>query len=183
MNKTLIIYSSKYGHTKKYAQWLAEELNADICESENLNIDKLKSYFTIIFGSSIYAGRNKGAVTLVKCFEQIKDKKIVLFTVGMYDTNSEENIIAINKELNKVITPEIRKRIEIFHVRGGIDCQNLSFPHKMMMKFAHSSLSKKSERELTDGDKNFLSLYGKKIDFSDKKMLVPMIHSLLNINE
>ena len=35
--ETLIIYHSKYGHTKKYAQWLAEALSADICESGNLS--------------------------------------------------------------------------------------------------------------------------------------------------
>ena len=181
MNRTLVIYNSKYGYTEKYARWLAEELQADICESKNLNIDKLKDYFTIVFGSSLYAGRHKGAVTLVNCFEQIKDKKVALFTVGMLDTNSEENIISINKELDKIITPEIREKIKIFHVRGGIDSQNLSFKHKIMMKFAHSNLSKKSEHALTEGDKNFLSLYGKKIDFSDKKMLAPIIHYCLQL--
>ena len=175
MNKTAVVYSSKYGYTKQYAQWLAEELNADICECQNLNNVRLVDYSTIVFGSSLYAGRNQGAAALAKCFKHIKDKKVVLFTVGMYDTNSEENIIEINKELNKVITPEIREEIKIFHVRGGIDSQNLSLPHKMMMKVAHSILSKKPENELTDGDRDFLSLYGKKIDFSDKKMLMPII--------
>ena len=175
MDRKLVVFNSKYGYTKKYAQWLAEELNADICESKNIEADNLKNYSTIIFGSSLYAGRNKGAVMLVNYFEHIKDKKVALFTVGMFDTNSEENIIAINKDLNKVITPEIRKKIKIFHVRGGIDCQNLSFSHKMMMKFAHATLSKKSESELTDSDRDFLALHGKKIDFSDKKMLEPII--------
>ena len=174
-NKIVVIYSSKYGYTKRYAQWLTEELHADSCESKNLPIDKLKDYFTIIFGSSLYDGRNKGSVELVKYFEQIKDKKVVLFTVGMFDPNKEENSININKELDKVITPEIREKIKIFHLRGGIDCSNLSFPHKMMMKFACSTLSKKPENELTAGDKDFLSIYGKKIDFSDKKMLTPII--------
>ena len=175
MDKTVVIYNSKYGYTKKYAQWLVEALNADICEDKNLNADKLKDYSTIIFGSSLYAGRNKGAAVLVKHFEQIKDKKIVLFTVGIFDPNSEKNITDINNELNKIITPEIREKVKIFHVRGGIDCENLSFPHKLMMKFAYSTLSKKPENEQTDGDKDFLTLYGKKIDFSDKKMLDPVI--------
>jgi hypothetical protein len=45
----------------------------------------------------------------------------------------------------------------------------------MMMKFAYTTLSKKPESELTDGDKDFLALNGKKIDFSNKKMLEPII--------
>jgi menaquinone-dependent protoporphyrinogen IX oxidase len=175
MNKTLIIYNSKYGYTKKYAQWLAEALNADICESENLKSKNLNDYAILLFGGSLYAGKNKASLLLVKHFEQIKDKKIVLFTVGMFDTGSEENIVAINKELNKAITPEIREKIKIFHLRGGIDCQNLTFPHKMMMKIAHTMLSKKPENERTDADKDFLFLNGKKIDFSDRKMLDPVI--------
>ena len=175
MNKTLVIYNSKYGYTERYAQWLAEALHADICKNKNLKDAQWKNYSTIIFGSSIYAGKNKGANMLVKYYEQIKDKTVALFTVGMYDTNSKENIVGINKELNKVITPEIRERIKIFHLRGGIDCQNLSFVHKMMMKFAHAHFSKKPENELTDSDKDFLSFYGKKIDYSDKKMLAPII--------
>jgi menaquinone-dependent protoporphyrinogen IX oxidase len=175
MNKTLVIYSSKYGYTEKYAQWLAEEPDIDICESKNLNVDKLNDYFTIIFGSSLYAGKNKGATMLVNYFEQIKDKRIGLFTVGVFDTNSDENIANINKELNKVITPAIREQIRIFHLRGGIDCRNLSFSHKMIMKFVHSSLLKKPENELTDGDRDILALYGKDIDFSDKKTLTPII--------
>jgi len=49
MNKTLVIYSSKYGHTKKYAEWLAEDLSADICDDKNLKKEMLTtipSYFS-----------------------------------------------------------------------------------------------------------------------------------------
>ena len=174
MNKVLIIYSSRYGHTEKYARWLAEELAADICESNNLRADQLKDYLTIIFGSSLYAGRSKGATVLAQCFEQIKNKNVILFTVGMLDTNSEENIIGINRELNKVISPEIREKVKVFHVRGGIDSQNLSCLHKMMLKFVHSFLSRKPENKLTDSDRDILALYGKTVDFSDKRMLTPI---------
>ncbi len=30
--KTLVIYTSQTGFTKKYAQWLSDEMNADIFE-------------------------------------------------------------------------------------------------------------------------------------------------------
>jgi menaquinone-dependent protoporphyrinogen IX oxidase len=175
MNKTLIIYYSKYGHTKRYVEWLAEELNADICEGKNLNASKLKDYSTIIFGSSLYAGSNKAANLLVHYFEQIQGKKVALFTCGMFDVTNETDIIGINKELDKVITPEIRKRIGIFHLRGGIDSKNLSFLHKTMVKFPYAQIKKKPENELTDADRDFLAIYGKTIDFSDRKTLGPMI--------
>jgi len=77
MNKTLVIYSSKYGHTKKYAEWLAEDLNADICDDKNLKKEMLNSYSVILFGSSLYAGKNKSALLIVK-YVDFTDRKMIL---------------------------------------------------------------------------------------------------------
>jgi len=175
MSKTIIIYDSKYGHTKQYAHWLAEELNADICEAKKKDVNTFNDYDTIIFGSSLYAGRSKAALLVLKHFKKIQYKKVVLFTCGIADLSKESNIININKALDKVITPEIRSRIAIFYLRGGIDSERLSFLHKTMLKMVYSQLSKKPEQELTDEHRDLLATYGKKIDFSDKKMLEPMI--------
>ena len=179
MNKTLVIYSSKYGHTKKYAQWLSEALNADICENKNLKNEMLNDYAVIVFGSSLYAGKNKAALLLRKHFEQIKDKKVVLFTCGLGSVDNPFDIANINRALDRVITPEIRSRIKIFHVQGGIDYKNLSILHKAMMKFVHSKVSRKPENERNEEDREFLATYGQKIDLSDKKMLAPVIQYCL----
>jgi len=179
MDKTLVIYNSKYGHTRTYARWLAGELNADISNSKYLKEFNLDEYSTILFGSSLYAGTNKAARLIVKHFDQIKDKKVVLFTCGLTDVSSESNIIGINKALDKVITPEIRSKIRIFHVRGGVDYDHLSFLHKIMLKWLYSQLSKKPDSELTDENRDFLATYGQKIDFSDKKMIEPIIQYCL----
>jgi menaquinone-dependent protoporphyrinogen IX oxidase len=176
MGKIAVIYSSKYGHTKKYAEWLKEELQADICDINN--ILPLQNYSTIIFGSSLYAGKNKVANLIIKCFEQLKDKKIVLFTVGILNPDSETNLAETNKELDKVLTPEIREKVKIFHFRGGIDSSKLSTKHKIMMKFVQSIVSKKAESERNDSERDFLEVYGKTIDFSDKKMLEPVLRYL-----
>ena len=175
MDKILVVYNSKYGHTKKYTQWLAERLNADVCESKNLKSALLDDYSTILFGSGLYAGSNKAALLIVKHFEQIKDKKVVLFTCGLADVTNETNIININKALDEVISPEIRNKIKIFHVRGGIDYDNLSIVHKTMMKMLHLKLSKTPADELNDEDREFMATYGQTIDLSDKKMIEPII--------
>ena len=177
--KTAIIYHSKYGHTKQYAQWLAEELNADIYESKNLKISMLDDYASLVFGGSLYAGKNKAASLIVKHFEQIKDKKVALFTCGLADVSNEINLNNRNKALDKVITPEIREKITVFHLQGGIDYDNLSFLHKMMMKMVHKPLQKKPADQLTGEEKAILETYGQKIDLSDKKMLKPIIEFMV----
>ena len=172
MDKTIVIYISKYGHTKKYAQWLSEELNADIIEGKRLKENILSDYSTIVFGGSLYFERCKAANLLVKHFNQIRDKKVVLFTVGVF---SQTNFIDVE------FSREIEEKIKIFQLKGGLDFKKLSFLHKMGMKFFRNHESKKPENEQNNRSKLILSLYGKKTDFTEKKQLEPVIQYCLQI--
>ena len=53
--KAVVVYSSKTGFTKKYAQWIAEDLSLeayDLKESDNLK-EVLSGVDTLIFGGGI----------------------------------------------------------------------------------------------------------------------------------
>lgn len=43
MRKTIVIYNSKTGYTKKYAEWIAIELDAEICEQRDFNSERCKN--------------------------------------------------------------------------------------------------------------------------------------------
>ena len=45
---TVVLYGSKYGSTKQYAEWIAEELNADLLDVNDANLQNIKNYDTII---------------------------------------------------------------------------------------------------------------------------------------
>ena len=53
--KGIVVYKSKYGATKKYAQWLCEETGFDMCEVSEAKVENLEEYEVIIFGGGIYA--------------------------------------------------------------------------------------------------------------------------------
>ncbi|MDY3207595.1 MAG: flavodoxin, partial [Clostridium baratii] len=38
------MYQSKYGATKKYAEWLAEKLSCDLIKTKDANINKVIKY-------------------------------------------------------------------------------------------------------------------------------------------
>jgi len=44
MKKISVIYKSKHGTTKRYAQWIAEELEAQFFEASNIKPSQLMSY-------------------------------------------------------------------------------------------------------------------------------------------
>jgi flavodoxin len=72
MSKVLIMYFSKYGSTKKYAEWIASELNGDVYDIKYVKQNILKNYDTIILGTALYAGQLKGLDIIINNYEKIK---------------------------------------------------------------------------------------------------------------
>ena len=83
--KCLVTYASKYGSTKKYAQWIAEALSCDLRDSKAVNGTRLAQYDIIIHGGGLYAGGLSGINTIVKNFNTISGKEIILFSCGLAD--------------------------------------------------------------------------------------------------
>jgi menaquinone-dependent protoporphyrinogen IX oxidase len=168
MAKTLVIYFSKYGTTKKYAEWIASELNGDVCDIKNVKQNNLKNYDTIILGAALYAGQLKGLDIITNNYEEIKDKKMVIFTCGVADYSKEENINAIQKRIANKLSEKIMENVKIYYLRGGIDYKKLNLKHKIMMWMVKKMITKKQTEELNEENKEFLETYGKVIDFTNK---------------
>ena len=176
MNKTLIMYFSKYGTTKKYAQWLAEELNGDIFDIHSVKPNLFDGYGTIILGSGLYAGNVKGANLLVNNYEKIKDKKLIIFTCGSADYSKTVHVNSVNEKIAKLIPANILKNIKIFCLRGGINYKELSGLHKMMLGTVKKVLEKKDADKISEEDKEFLEYFSKgEVDFTDKSSIAKIV--------
>lgn len=95
--KTLILYYSKYGTTKKCAQMLADKIdeNADIVgykQRKNADIDK---YDTVIIGAPVYMGMLKKMKSFCEAnLSKLQAKKVGLFVCHMdVDKPMEEKIV------------------------------------------------------------------------------------------
>lgn len=80
--KGVILYTSKYGATKRYADWLAEETGFDCIETKNAKVKDVMQYDTIILGGGIYASGIAGLSFLKKNIGQLGGKKIIIFCNG-----------------------------------------------------------------------------------------------------
>ncbi|NLM04372.1 MAG: flavodoxin [Clostridiales bacterium] len=178
MNNIVVVYKSKYGSTKKYAKWIAEKTKADLFEELEVDSKKLMEYDTIIYGGGLYAGGIAGISLITKNYKGIKDKKIIVFTVGLASTDKEEIFIPI---IEKNFSKEMIENINFFHFRGGIDYKKLGIIHKLMMAMLKIVTSKKDKNKLTDEDIEFLDTYGKNVDFTDKNTLSPLLSYLSNL--
>lgn len=53
--KGIILYKSKYGATKKCAEWLSEETGFEIGEIAKVKASDIQEYDTVVIGGGIYA--------------------------------------------------------------------------------------------------------------------------------
>lgn len=51
--KTLVVYRSHYGSTRRYAQWLAQALDADAAEERQADARLVQNYECVIFGGGV----------------------------------------------------------------------------------------------------------------------------------
>lgn len=175
MDKTVVVYQSKYGATQKYAKWLAEDLSCDLHQRNRVKLADLEPYDTIIYGGGLYAGGVNGIDILTKNFDKLCDKNLILFTCGLADPRDKSNTDSIRQSLNKLFTAQMQEKIKVFYLRGAIDYAKLGPVHKAMMAMLYRMTKKKDDASLRDEDKEMLATYGKAADFTDKTTILPII--------
>lgn len=128
---TVVIYKSKYGSTKQYAEWIREELGADLKNADEVKSKDLLQYDTIIYGAGVYIGCIAGIALISDNYEQFKGKKIIVFTVGLTDPADKGKCEDL---LTKNFTVKMRETIPVFHLLGALDYKKIGAINKLMMK-------------------------------------------------
>lgn len=175
MNKTVVIFESKYGSTRRYAEWIAKELSCPAFERKKFALQDLSLYDTVVYGGGLYAGGVSGIQLITKNWGLFCEKNVILFTCGLADPAEPANVSHIRESLSKVLTPQMQQRLQIFHLRGGIDYSGLNFIHKSMMAMLRKMLLKKEPQKLSMEERLFLETYGKCIDFTDQESIRPLV--------
>jgi menaquinone-dependent protoporphyrinogen IX oxidase len=173
--KTVVIYKSITGFTKKYAVWIKEELDADIFRYEEIDADKLLEYNTIIYGGSLHAAGITGIKLISKNFEKLNDKNIIIFVTGASPFKKE----LIDEIKEKNLKEEEREYIKLFYFRGGFNFNKLNFTNKILMTLFKWKLQ--LMREKTPEARGMLASYEKPVDFTRKekiKELIDYVNSL-----
>ena len=71
MDRTVVIYKSKYGTAEKYARWIAEELDCEVRSLDETKARDLEPYDNIIYGGGVHAGGIEGFDTFRKWIKPI----------------------------------------------------------------------------------------------------------------
>ena len=173
--KTVVVYKSISGFTKKYDEWIAEKLKADLLRLEKIDIDILLKYDIIIYGASLHAVGISGVNIIKNNLDKLRDKNIIIFTTGA--SLPKENVVSEVKNSN--FSAEEQKKIQFYYFRGGFDFNKLNLINKILMTLLKWKI--KIKRDKTSDEQGMLAAYSKPMDFTKKeniKGLLEYVHSL-----
>lgn len=167
----IVVYKSKYGSTKTYAEWIAEELSCDICEQSDIKIDELKKYDTIIYGGGLYAEIIAGVTLITKNMDKLSDKKIAVFTTGLTppDCRAYYDDLVVKKNFKG----DTYSKVKMFNFPGKMIVDELSLVHKTAIKALKKLMSDKENP--TEMEKLLIDLCDADGDFSDKSLIYDLI--------
>lgn len=171
--KILVVYKSKYGSTKKYAEWIADRVNGDLLDGRDITVENLMHYDTIVYGGGIYALGIKGVKVITKNLDRLRDKDIIIFGVGC-SKGKEEEIQAVVKHN---IGDELKEFIDFFFLRGAFNFAEMDSVDKMMMRLLRMKLKRKKEG-LSEEEKELLACYDNPEEWTTKKAIEPIIECI-----
>lgn len=173
MSSIVVIYQSKYGATKKYAEWLAEELSGDLIETKKVTVEQIEKYDVIILGGGIYATGIAGISFLKKYYNRLKDKKIIVFAVGASPYN-EKGMIAL-KERN--LRNELAD-IPCFYCRGAWNENIMSWKDRTLCNMLKKAVGKKDPATYEPWEAALVQAVGANHDWTDKQNIKQIMENI-----
>ena len=171
--KGIILYTSKYGATKRYADWLAAESGFDCMETKSAKIEDVIQYDAIILGGGIYASGISGLSFLKKNIEKLQGRKIIVFCDGAspFDEKAFQQIIDYNLKGPLSGLP-------CFYCRGAWDMDRMNFADRNLCRLLQKIVAKKKTGDYEIWEKALLEAGNKKCDWTDKAYIKPILEAL-----
>lgn len=165
---TIVVYQSKTGFTKQYAEWIAKSLSCEAKPIKQMKKEELSDYDLVIFGGWIMGNHISGLEKMRK----MKPKQLVVFATGA--TNPGPEIEQTVREANQL------GEQPFFYMQGGFRYERLSAFKKMMLQMVKKMIAKQEEK--TEQTLFMERVIGTSFDQSDKKYTEGLIAYALNQN-
>jgi len=173
--KIIIVYNSKTGFTKIYADWIAEELSCKTLSYNDFSEVIIKEYDIVIFGSRIHVGKIEYLDKIKSCFDSKPDKELIVFATGGTPCAAEE---VINKIWSNNLTESELKTIPHFYAQSGLNYEKMRFLDRIIMKTAAFFMSKMKNKD--NNEVGFEQAIKNSYDNSSKKNIFPIVEYINN---
>ena len=194
--RTIVLYSSKYGAAKTYAEWIAAALGCRVCELSAFTKKELGNYDTVIYGGGVQAGGIRGLEQFAKWIRSdLKlrqmarrgtiskedaestgafDKQYYIFAVGI-SLDAEENRQQL-RDIN--FDKDWLRDLPCFFLPGAFDPAKLAGVDKAIIKVAAKMFQDKPQDRTTSEDAKVLHYFETGCDLMDRARIQPLVEAV-----
>lgn len=176
--KSLIVYKSKTGFTKRYAQWIQESTKFDMQDYDHLDRASLSEYDFIIFGSRVHAGRVDGLTKFKNLVAVCPHIRLAVFATGGTPNEAED---VVNKIWNDSFTQGELRAIPHFYMQSGLDYKTMKTGDRLLMKALAKILAGKKDKDSTEAGCE--KAIGSSYDHSSKEYMIPLLEYIRTLQE
>ncbi len=176
MKKTLILYTSNTGNTKKYCEDIASAVSADVMPLKKFKWKKASDYDIVVYGGWIMGGNIKGLNDFLAHWDnELDGKDVIVIGVGMGYPTPDTRKSLINQNI-----------LDLYHLRfyqfqGSFDYSKLNAMNKLMMKASLAKLE--SDPSLTAGEASILDIIERPIDVYDQQKVDKVVSIIKTLSE
>ena len=140
MKKIIVLYRSKTGFSKRYAEWIAEDLACECRPIKGVKLDDLKDYGLVIYGAGVYAGMIAGAGKIKNWMEKSPDKIWIVFATGATPPKEGYEELVFKTNFRKGES----RPAHFYYFLAGINYEKMGFFSRVLMKWFSSMSAKKT---------------------------------------
>lgn len=174
MKDVIVTYSSSYGHTKKYAEYIACQLGCEIVEFRQTRIRDYKPYDIIIYCAPIKNNMVVDAYKFTYNLDLLKDDvQLYIFADGILKPTKELLHSIVMENFNK---PDAGV-VHFFYGEGGLNIDTLKWSDMLHLRYylEEGMKGKPGERYY-----ELAKLIGDAFDNSDMAYADPLIAKVLD---
>lgn len=194
--RTIVLYTSKYGAAETYARWIAEALGCRAVPLDKFSKKELQGYDTVIYGGGVQAGGVRGLEQFTKWIKgDLKlrqmakrgtiseaeaaeigafDRQYYIFAVGI-SLDSEGNRLQL-RDIN--FDKDWLRDLPCFFLPGAFDPAKLAGVDKAIIKVATKMFLDKPEAQAAAEDAQVLRYFETGCDLIDRTRTMVLIESV-----
>ena len=194
--RTIVLYTSKYGAAETYARWIAEALGCRAVPLDKCSKKELQGYDTVIYGGGVQAGGVRGLEQFTKWIKgDLKlrqmakrgtiseaeaaesgafDRQYYIFAVGI-SLDSEGNRLQL-RDIN--FDKDWFRDLPCFFLPGAFDPAKLAGVDKAIIKVATKMFLDKPEAQAAAEDAQVLRYFETGCDLIDRTRTTALIESV-----
>ena len=194
--RTIVLYTSKYGAAETYARWIAEALGCRAVPLDKFSKKELQGYDTVIYGGGVQAGGIRGLEQFTKWIKgDLKlrqmakrgtiseaeaaeigafDRQYYIFAVGI-SLDSEGNRLQL-RDIN--FDKDWLRDLPCFFLPGAFDPAKLAGVDKAIIKVATKMFLDKPEAQAAAEDAQVLRYFETGCDLIDRTRTTALLESV-----